>query len=1696
MFKKLATLLLSLALVLSNVLIPAQIILAQEGETPPNSFQEAPLNPDFVKYLEGKDAKGPQGEFYGYIPPTMDLSHLDRIPVETSISKDVLPTTWDWRTQGKVTPVKDQGNAGTCWIFGTLASLESRVSIVDNQIYDFSEQNLVTGVDPAWTYLVEDRRNGGGTAMTSTDTLIKKGTRLESTQPYNPSTINTETCNESTPILQRVTDFRIVADSASQITEIKNAIYTYGPVAAAYRSDSSRYINNIYYWTDCIDAANHMISIVGWDDNIAHPAGGGTGVWIVKNSWGTDWGDDGFFYLCYGSANLQEVGSYHGSAGYKNYIPGEHLYYWDEAGVVTAFGLGDSSAWIRSIFTATTLGTLKSIDFWTTSNNTQYQIEIRNSADNLLGTQSGTCAEMGYYTIPLISPISLSGGQQFKIDMKMTTPGYNYPIPAERVVSGYCTPPIQANVSFRKHLDGDSWIDTSTIGNGYNVSLRAIVQEAVSTKDATSLTNTSAILNGSLGSMLGGSNVQVSFEWGETTDYGNTTPSETKYIPGDFSYTLTNLQPTTLYHFKAKAVGANTAYGEDMTFATPPYIITADAGPGGSIEPSGMTPVFNPGDNQAFTITPNTGYEITDVLVDNVSVGAVGSYTFYNITAHHTIFASFAPRVLWSWGHNIYGQLGNGTTTNSSVPVQASISDVTKISAGDYYNLAITTNNYVWGWGSNSFGQLGNGTYSPTLIPVETSTVANAIASGGYHSLALNSDGTVKAWGYNYYGQLGNGTTSGSNIPAQVTGLTGITAISAGTHHNLALKADGTVYAWGWNYYGQLGDGTTSNRNVPVQITGLTGVVAIAVGNYHNLALKSDGTVWAWGNNSYGQLGDGTTINSSTPVQVGGLTGATALTVGGYHNLALKSDGTVWAWGDNGIGQLGTGNFNRSSIPVQVTGLTGVIKVAAGFVHSLALKQDGTVYAWGENYYGQLGNGNTNYSNIPVQTSSLTGVISIAGGERHSVALKSDGTVWTWGNNTDGALGNGSRMGISVPAYANMSGDITSVSAGWYYSMALKSNGTVWQWGSINGSKNPTQVAGLTGVTSVTAGWYHSMALKSDGTVWTWGNNNNGQLGNGTTAYSSNPVQANSLTGVIAIAGGGGHSLAIKPDGTVWAWGYNGYGQLGNGNTTNSSVPVQVSGLTGVIAVSAGDCHSLALKSDGTVWAWGANWAGQLGNNTTIASSTPIQIPGLMAVTAVSCGGSHNLALKSNGSVWTWGDNYYGQLGNGTTNVSKIPVQINGLTGVSRIASGVSHSLALKSDQTVWGWGYNWSGQLGNASYNNCTTPVQVTELTGASAIAAGGYHSLAIKVPAAITVTIASSNNPVVVTQPITYTVTVAPVPPATSIPTGTVTLKTNSFAAQSVVLNASGQATFTTSLMWPGNYSVRTDYNGDSNFAASSSPVITQTINQAATTITVTSPTNPSSFGQPVTFTATVALVPPATTFPIYFYLMSNIVFKDGTEIIGTVPINTAAQASYTTSALTGGNHSITAVYEGNICCLGSTSPAIIQTVNPTFTISIVTTGNGNVVKNPNLPTYTSGAIVTLTATADPGWVFSHWSGDASGTSNQVNVIMNGNKNITANFAPEGVTLINRIKDNPNAYVGQTVKISGGYRGWETGHGSPPVSRSDWVLRDETGSIYVTGIAGLRYPEDLGQAIQATGIVRIKDGQPYIEVPRKGRG
>lgn len=490
------------AAVMAWAATPARDVPVGDQPDPAHKIQiteallSAPLNPDWGAYREN-----PPQSSYGYVPPPLDLSHLDRGPAGLK-TMEQLPSAFDWRDFGKVSPVKHQDGCGTCWDFGTTSVLESAVLMDEGVEYDFSEQSVAMCVDPSWIYYYdgeEDPCMAGGWSWLASESFIRKGAVLESCAPYEPwnmecagSCPGCDTC----PPVKRVNGYRFVTGDQGATELIKQAVYDHGPTTMAFFWSNDHVYSEthgtVYEYAACpeeVGYANHLVSIVGWDDDVPHYETPGQGAWLVKNSWGTDWGNDGYFWLAYDSSCMTEIAY----LTYEDYDAGVELLYWDEAGFVHGAGYGDTSAWMTNVFTSQRDATLTHVDFWTTDHNTDYAIYVYRDGDptdgleNLATSQTGACAEAGYYSIPLDEPVTLQAGQPFAVAAEMTTEVYTAPIAIEEAAEIETPPtgagasdggadlgvipPIQRGVSFIRHTESDPWTDLAD--EGQNACLRA-----------------------------------------------------------------------------------------------------------------------------------------------------------------------------------------------------------------------------------------------------------------------------------------------------------------------------------------------------------------------------------------------------------------------------------------------------------------------------------------------------------------------------------------------------------------------------------------------------------------------------------------------------------------------------------------------------------------------------------------------------------------------------------------------------------------------------------------------------------------------------------------------------------------------------------------------------------------------------------------------------------------------------------------------------------------------------------------------------------------------------------------------------------------------------------------------------------------------------------------------------------------------
>lgn len=782
-----------------------------------------------------------------------------------------------------------------------------------------------------------------------------------------------------------------------------------------------------------------------------------------------------------------------------------------------------------------------------------------------------------------------------------------------------------------------------------------------------------------------------------------------------------------------------------------------------------------------------------------------------------------ADGTVWGWGQNGVGQRGTGSTNTAmyTTPVQATgVSNIVFV-AGISHNLALKNDGTLWTWGYNLNGEIGRGSTTNNPTPAAISNFSNvvAVAVGWNHSLAVKSDGTVWDWGLNDQGQLGDNTTTTRTSPVQVKGVGGtgflsnVVAVAGGAKFSAALKSDGTVWMWGRNTYGELGiNSAAANSKTPVQVLGAAGVgylsdvVAIDAGERHTVSLRSDGSMWAWGRQDNGRLGNNSSSASSVivPTQILGPNGAgTFANVLGrfflsthYHNFALKTDGSVWAWGYNGKGQLGDATVVDRTVPIPIPVLTNVVNLAGSYQHSSAMLKDGSVLTWGGNTYGELGNG-TNDSNahyVPTAVSGFTSFDRVAtplmvpnGGTfdsstnvtisttttNASIHYTLDGSEPTANSSvyTTNAISVSESVQIKAKAYLQGYNPSETAFATFYLSSPISFSPDGGSFGSstnvvvtgpsgwnlfytITGADPTESDAAIASGANVIVD--RSMILKArafkTGFVPSGVKGANYSITNSVAMPNFSPdggIYTNKQTITISCITDGAtiHYTSTGTDPTTSdptiVSGSNMVvhtpmilkAKAVKDGSTDSDVRSATYLIKGSGQVAAGAGHAFLLTSDGKLWAWGNNDVGESGAGVTARPRfVPVAVTNLTDVVSIAGGSQHSLAITSDGKAWSWGRNNVGQLGQGGGPDLYYPTQITSLTNMVLVSAGESHGVALKSDGTVWTWGANYNGQLGDNSTTQRNSPVQVKGVGGTGflsnvvAVAGGQSHSIALK--------------------------------------------------------------------------------------------------------------------------------------------------------------------------------------------------------------------------------------------------------------------------------------------------------------------------------------------------------------------------------
>ncbi len=824
------------------------------------------------------------------------------------------------------------------------------------------------------------------------------------------------------------------------------------------------------------------------------------------------------------------------------------------------------------------------------------------------------------------------------------------------------------------------------------------------------------------------------------------------------------------------------------------------------------------------------GNNSTDTQSYPVSVNDANSFIGIAVGQSHSAAIRGSDGTAWCWGGNGFGQIGDNSITDKSTPtsVVGGISFTSIASGGDHTVAIGGGTGYLWSWGLNSYGQLGNGTITNSSSPVSLSGSFGTasfikVACGLSHTVAImGSDGSAWAWGRNDQGQIGSTAATGGSfsIPASVAGnhsWKDVRCMGAGA---IGLRWDNTVWYWGraaanlllspqfpcfistinfpikislklpvaqlalGNYYvspstlirlstgqcyamgfpnfGQLGFNDLNSAFTPRSVVGGYNWAYVATGGNHSAGIRaSDGRLFAWGSNGFGQLGMGDIASSySSPISVNDANSFVDVDCGNSHTVAIMGvDGSAWAWGYGAYGELGDGNRTSRSVPVSVLGGNSYKQIVCGDLFTLALRgNDGLCFGWGRNNGGQLANESATASfSSPVEIHGSISFVKIAAGLSHAAGIAgANGVIYCWGYNNYGQLGTNNRTSYSSPVSIVDGASYVDVACGGHFTVGIRgSDGSLWAWG-INATKtipnglsgglasaapasfsSPVSAFGRRSYVKVYAGQSYAAAIDNNGSAWIWGlcHNENTIIANAVANYT--PVQYPFFEdGASFCKAQANCGFLLDKQSILWGWGINTTGQLGLGLRGHMSF-FQIVGGNDYLNVSwsvvaSGGNHTIGIKlSDGTCWAWGRAAEGEIGDNQIASSrSSPVSVVGGYLFSDVACGSSTTCAIQaSDGRLYGWGANTVGQIGDNTTTNQSSPVSVVDTASYIKIYGSDNTFMAIRgADGTAWGWGAGAAGCLGNNSISNASTPVSVLGNISFIQIARGASHNIGIK--------------------------------------------------------------------------------------------------------------------------------------------------------------------------------------------------------------------------------------------------------------------------------------------------------------------------------------------------------------------------------
>lgn len=583
------------------------------------------------------------------------------------------------------------------------------------------------------------------------------------------------------------------------------------------------------------------------------------------------------------------------------------------------------------------------------------------------------------------------------------------------------------------------------------------------------------------------------------------------------------------------------------------------------------------------------------------------------------------------WGNNDNGQIGDGTTDDRNAPssvILSGLNNPIQISSGYDSTCALFDDGSLQCWGSNDYGQLGIGSTTQSSSPQSLNSIshleASSVTVGNYFACALFHDGSPRCWGLGTSGQLGTALNLNSNvpilakdyfgakedafvfvqgtttsIPVHVAGWdfasTLISALPPGlewNHSTNSIRLDGRLPIGNYTVTVQFTAGSyTTNVGVDVtiieridpwsdRVPSHTHGMAILddvdstfpqdldVGGSHSCYISVSKYNYCQGLNSNGQLGEGSTTQRTTPYKISTFEQPLmSISAGPAHTCAITFDGSLYCWGSGNTGELGIGSAPTTEtqpreVTIEANGLeyNKALQVEVGTSHSCSLFDDLQLYCWGYNNYGQLGINSLTQQTRP-QVVSLPleqRATDVSLGNGHTCAIVLNGSVYCWGYNAYGQLGDNTTTNSPIPILTHLPQGRTAI--------------------------------------AISLGNDHSCAILDNNSVYCWGYNGNKQLGSSMNpSRSLIPLFAELPTGssVVELSMGTSFSCAVLANGSAYCWGYNNYNQVEG--QTNSNLPntvlipvhVELESIYRIVSLSIGSEHACAVLENGEITCWG-----------------------------------------------------------------------------------------------------------------------------------------------------------------------------------------------------------------------------------------------------------------------------------------------------------------------------------------------------------------------------------------------------------------------------------------------------------------------------------------------------------------------------